>query len=92
MLHSCFFFSIYSFIIYLFIYSLIYYLLKLLFQINKEQINILLEMVNLSRKVNCRSGATRHKELTLTPIHRMYFPDTPFFPNLKKLSILSKVT
>lgn len=49
-------------------------------------------MVNLSRKVNCRSGATRHKELTLTPIHRMYFPDTPFFPNLKKLSILSKVT
>ncbi|VDM93309.1 unnamed protein product, partial [Litomosoides sigmodontis] len=60
-------------------------------QINKEQINMLIEMVSLSRKVNCCcGGATRSRQLKLTPLHRMYFPDAPFFPNLKKLSIISK--
>ncbi|VDN94006.1 unnamed protein product [Brugia pahangi] len=59
-------------------------------QINKEQINILIEMVSLSRKVNCCRSATHNQQLKLTPLHRIYFPDTPFFPNLKKLSIISK--
>uniref|UniRef100_A0A915Q2F0 FBD domain-containing protein n=1 Tax=Setaria digitata TaxID=48799 RepID=A0A915Q2F0_9BILA len=57
-------------------------------QINKEQINMLIEMVSLSRKMN--RNATRGRQLKLTPLHRIYFPDVPFFPNLKKLSITSK--
>uniref|UniRef100_A0A0R3S2U3 F-box domain-containing protein n=1 Tax=Elaeophora elaphi TaxID=1147741 RepID=A0A0R3S2U3_9BILA len=59
-------------------------------QINKEQINLLIEMVSLSRKVNRCCGETRSRQLKLTPLHRIYLPDAPFFPNLKKLSIISK--
>ncbi|EFO18350.2 hypothetical protein LOAG_10146 [Loa loa] len=52
---------------------------------------MLIEMIRLSRKVNCCCGVTRNRQqLKLTPLHRMYFPDAPFFPNLKKLSIISK--
>ncbi|CAG9539072.1 unnamed protein product [Cercopithifilaria johnstoni] len=60
-------------------------------QINKEQINMLIEMISLSRKINCCCcDATRNRQLKLTPLHRIYSLDAPFFPNLKKLSIISK--
>lgn len=53
---------------------------------------MLIEMVSHSRKVNRCCGTGRNRQLKLTPLHRIYFPDAPFFPNLKRLSIISKVT
>ncbi|MCP9257914.1 hypothetical protein DINM_001290 [Dirofilaria immitis] len=54
-------------------------------QINKEQIHMLIEMVSLSRKVNCCCGGTRNRQLKLTPLHRTYFPDANQLQHLSRL-------
>ncbi|VDN28951.1 unnamed protein product [Gongylonema pulchrum] len=60
-------------------------------QINKEQINMLIEIVGLSRKLShCQSRCS--KKLEVAPRQRTHLPEAPFFPSLKKLSIVSKVT
>ncbi|VDM98128.1 unnamed protein product [Thelazia callipaeda] len=61
-------------------------------QINKEQINMLIEMVSHSRNTTRCRNTMHNQKLQLTTCHPIYFPETPFFPNLKKLSITSKTS